>query len=94
MKIIPLYHHYDTLEMCGGVCICRDPSLCLYFLILQCSERFWASTFGRCTAPSQKWRAECEVRDSIKNTATSYQIARMWDHQKRVRFELERTGQL
>ncbi len=42
---------YDPLEVCGGVCICRDPALCLYFLILLCSGRFWASTF-------RQWRGE------------------------------------
>ncbi len=29
--------------MCGGVCICRDPALCLYFLILLCSGPFWTN---------------------------------------------------
>lgn len=24
---------YDPLEVCDGVCVCRDPSLCLYFHI-------------------------------------------------------------
>ncbi len=52
---------YDPLEVCGGVCICRDPALCLDFLILLSSGRFWASTFGQwCVASSQKQHAGCE----------------------------------
>ncbi len=44
----------SLLEVCGGVCICRDSALCLDFLILLCLGRFWASTFAQWRiAPSQ-----------------------------------------
>ncbi len=48
--MISLNHHFDPLEVCGSVCICRDPVLYLYFLILLVSGHSWPSTFGQ-------WRA-------------------------------------
>lgn len=32
------HHTYYPLEVCGCVCVCRDPALCLYFLSLLCSD--------------------------------------------------------
>ncbi len=61
--------------MWGGVCVCRDPALCLDFLILLCLGHFWASTFGQ-------W------------PETNCQILSTWNHQKCVRFEPGRRGQL
>ena len=45
---------HDPLKVCGGVCICRDPVLSLYFLIiLLCFGCFYVSAFGQCcVAPS------------------------------------------
>ncbi len=37
---------YDPLEVCGGVCICRDPALCLYFLIFAVFGTFLVTGVG------------------------------------------------
>ncbi len=77
--------------MCGSVCICRDPALWLYCLILLCSGPFWASTFGQwCVASSQKQCTRCEGQD----VPTSYQIISTWDDQKPMRFGPRRRVQL
>ncbi len=46
LVVIPIINNYISLS--------SDPALCLEFIILLCSGRFWALTFGQwCVAPSQ-----------------------------------------
>lgn len=66
-------------EGCGGVCICRDSSLCLYFLIFWGLGPFWASTSWQWVC--SPWPiTTCRVwgRDSIRKHQSVKQS--VWHH--------------